>query len=115
MPNSFFRAGCFLFASLTLGFSAENRITSRIDGSRMTTLPSSVHAKARAENDRGAVSPSERFTGITIFFKLSTAQQSDLDQLLEEQRDPTSANYQRWLSPEEVGDRFLVGGCPAME
>ncbi len=108
MPNSFFRAGCFLFAFLPLGFSAENRITSRIDGSRTIALPSSVHAKVHVANDQGAVSPAERFTGITIFFKLSTAQQSDLDQLLEEQRDPSSASYQRWLSPEEFGDRFGI-------
>ena len=36
-----------------------------------------------------------------------TAEQTAaLGQLLEEQRDPGSANYHNWLTPEEYGERF---------
>jgi hypothetical protein len=31
-----------------------------------------------------------------------------LEKLIEEQRDPNSANYHNWLTPEEFGDRFGV-------
>jgi uncharacterized protein (TIGR03437 family) len=65
-----------------------------------------VHPAARAANDVGAVAPSFPLTGVTLLLKRSAAQQNDLDQLLSQQRDPTSPNFHRWLTPEQYGARF---------
>jgi subtilase family serine protease len=41
-----------------------------------------------------------------MMFKRTDAQQRNLAALLEEQQNPASPNYHRWLSPEEFADRF---------
>jgi subtilase family serine protease len=41
-----------------------------------------------------------------MYFKPSASQQQDLDTLLAEQQDPTSANYHKWITPAEWATRF---------
>lgn len=43
---------------------------------------------------------------VTMMFKRSDTQQTDLKTFLQEQQDRASRNYHRWLTPEEFGDRF---------
>jgi uncharacterized protein (TIGR03437 family) len=43
---------------------------------------------------------------VLLLFKPSAAQQSDLNQLLASQQNPSSANFHKWLTPEEFGNRF---------
>lgn len=43
---------------------------------------------------------------VTLVFKMSAAQQADLDALLAGQQDRGSPDYQRWLTPEQYGSRF---------
>jgi uncharacterized protein (TIGR03437 family) len=38
--------------------------------------------------------------------KLSPSQQAELDRLLADQQNPSSASYHKWLTPEEYGARF---------
>lgn len=65
-----------------------------------------VHPGVRPENDRGAVAPSFALPTITLLLKRSASQQAALDQLLAQQRDPSSPNYRRWLTPEQYAGRF---------
>ena len=94
-------------AFFAAGASAqEDRITSRIDTSRRVTLKGHLHPSARAEDDRGLADGSLEIAYATLYLKPSAAQQAALEKLLIEQQDPLSANYHRWLTPEEYGDRF---------
>jgi subtilase family serine protease len=43
---------------------------------------------------------------MSIYFKPTAAQQSDLDEFLRQQQEPASPNYHRWLTPEQFGARF---------
>jgi hypothetical protein len=43
---------------------------------------------------------------ITMIFKPTDAQQSELDRLVEDQQNPASPGYHKWLSPDEFADRF---------
>ena len=43
---------------------------------------------------------------VTMMFKPTSAQQSELNALLQNQQNPSSPNYHRWLTPEEFADRF---------
>ena len=65
-----------------------------------------LHPLARAEFDQGRVEGSMKINRAAIVFKLSSAQQAALDKLLAEQQDPHSANYHKWLTPEQYAARF---------
>jgi subtilase family serine protease len=89
--------------------AADERVRARVDGNITVVVPNSLHPRAIAENDRGPVDPTLVLSEITLNIKLSAKQQNELDQLLEEQRDPSSAAFQKWLTPEEYGNRFGLG------
>lgn len=65
-----------------------------------------IHPLAKAENDRGRVSPTLQLSYVTLALAQSDTQKASLDQLLAQQQTPGSPNYHRWLTPEEFGQRF---------
>ncbi len=69
-------------------------------------MEGNVHPFVREGRDLGRADASLGMQRVTIMFKSTGEQQAALDTLLAEQQDPASANYHRWLSPEEFGDRF---------
>lgn len=83
-----------------------SRIAGRIDSGRRVTLAGRVHRKALAQNDLGRVASNFQMSGVTLVLKPSAAGEAALTQLLRDQQDPSSQNYQRWLTPEEFGARF---------
>ena len=98
-----------LLLSTSLCLAAQpDRISGTIDGSRTVILAGSVHAKAQAQFDQGPVEPSFQLPYITMVMQPSAKQQTDLQQLLQQQQDPASPNYRKWLTPEQYADRFGV-------
>jgi len=85
---------------------APGRIVDAIDSSRAVALAKSVHPKAQAQFDQGAVEPSFELSYVTLTTTPSVAQQKALNRLLAQQQDPASPNYHRWLTPAEYADRF---------
>lgn len=55
---------------------------------------------------RGRANPKLEMKSMMFAFQLQNPQ--DLERLLQEQQDPGSPNYHRWLTPEEFGNRFGV-------
>src|SRR5436305_9168489 len=108
----FSSSAIFRFAALYLlagiAGAQPSRINRIIDNTQRVALKGHLHPKARAENDRGRVSPSMRVSYVTITLAQSASQQAELDKLLREQQTPGSANYHRWLTPEEYAQRFGV-------
>jgi subtilase family serine protease len=100
--------GCLLAIPIIGLSSQEGRITGRIDGSRAVALKGNIQPRALPANDRGALDPLTRIPYMRIALKPAADQAADLEQFLEAQRDPASSDYQRWLTPEEFGDRFGV-------
>jgi subtilase family serine protease len=82
-----------------------NRIVQNI-GDTESVVVSGAHPLARAEFDRGRVEGSMKITRASLGFKLAPDQQSALDKLLAEQRDPHSPNFRKWLTPEQYATRF---------
>ena len=99
----------FIFSLMILAGAApaqtRNRITRRIADTEPVVV-SMPHRWARAEFDQGRVEGSLNISHAAIVFKLAPAQQADLEKLLAEQQDPHSANYRRWLTPEQYAARF---------
>ena len=94
---------CFAPAA---AWGQQDRINGRIDTSHAVVLKGKINTSARMEDDRGEVDPSMEIAYATLRLQPTAAQQAALERLLMEQQDPGSANYHRWLTPEEYGDRF---------
>jgi subtilase family serine protease len=96
-------------ALLMLATSASAQVRNRIAQNIADTEPVMVspqHPMARAEFDQGRVEGSMKINHAAIVFRLSATQQAALDELLAEQQDPHSANYRKWLTPEQYAARF---------
>ena len=103
----------FLFPIVSLlvfavqsGAAPRDRITGRIDSVRTIRLSHPVRPEVTDENDRGALDADVVIDGVTVVIPPSADQQSSLDAFLEAQRDPSSPDFQHWLTPEEFADRF---------
>ncbi len=84
------------------------RIVGPIANSERFLALGHVHPKARPEYDRGRVAPALEIPSVALTFAPSESQQSELDRLLSDQQDPSSANYHHWITPEEYGLRFGI-------
>ena len=93
---------------LALLSAQEDRIRGPIDGREIVILKGEISPDVAMASDRGALQPWTPIHDVTLVLGPSPEQSAELDQLLEDQRDPSSGNYQRWLTPEEYGERFGV-------
>ncbi len=97
----------FFAGGLTATLHAQpDRISAPINTSRTVVLAGHVPPRARPEFDQGAVAPSFQLPSVTIHIKLSGSQQTSLDHLLAAQQNPASADFHKWLTPEQYADRF---------
>jgi uncharacterized protein (TIGR03437 family) len=83
-----------------------DRIGVPIDGTRTVVLKGHVPPRALAASDQGPVAASFALPAVAIYLKLSAVQQTSLEQLLAGQQNPASADYHKWLTPEQYADRF---------
>ena len=86
--------------------SQPSRITQAIDESKLSVLRGNTHPFARPEFDRGPAPANLPMERMMLVLKSSPEQGAQLDQLLAEQQDRSSANYHKWLTPEEFGAQF---------
>ena len=77
-----------------------------LDESQSAALQGNVHPLARAEFDLGAVNANMRLERMLLVLSPSAEQQIALDALVEAQQDPSSPQYQQWLTPDEFGAEF---------
>src|ERR1700686_1272485 len=95
----------FLAVSGTQSIS-KDRILYAVDSNRIAAVKGTAHPMARPQFDQGRVSPERQLSGVALTFRLSAAQQSDMQQLLRQQQDRSSSNYHKWLTPEQYASRF---------
>jgi hypothetical protein len=84
----------------------QDRLAVRIDGRVTVMLPGSRNPRIETMTDEGPLDAMKRMTGLSLRFKPSAAQSAALEQLLEDQQNPSSPLFHNWLTPEEFGDRF---------
>ena len=82
------------------------RVSSMISNDRLVRVENATSPRVAQARDLGAAPSDFVMDGVTLHFQPSTTQQADLEQLLRDQQDPASANYHRWLTPEQYADRF---------
>ena len=82
------------------------RITQAVDENQRVRLKGNTHPLARPQYDRGAAPADLPLNRMLLVLKRSPEQESALRQLLDEQQDKSSANYHKWLTPNEFGQQF---------
>jgi subtilase family serine protease len=83
-----------------------DRVTRAIEERSTSVLRGHLHPLATAGADRGRVTPGFHLDRITMMFKPTEAQQASLTTLLDQLHNPSSPEYQHWLTPAEFADRF---------
>ncbi len=81
-------------------------ITSSVDESRLVTLPRNTHPLAKPAFDTGAAPATLPMDRMLLVLKRSAAQEAALEKLLSDQQTPGSADYHRWLTPQQFGQTF---------
>jgi hypothetical protein len=81
-------------------------IARAVDENQLVTLSGNTRSEAIAQNDRGRVPDDLPLRHLLLQLKRSPGQQAELRQLLDEQQDPHSPNYQHWLTAAQFGERF---------
>src|SRR5690348_4811843 len=94
-----------ILPSICFAGSAD-RIAGAINSGQTVRVSASRPLQARPEFDRGRVDPSLKLSYITLLTVPSASQQKAIDRLLADQQNPHSANYHKWLTPEQYADRF---------
>src|SRR5260370_11029635 len=82
------------------------RITEAVDETNRVQLRGNVHPLARPEFDQGVVADSQPMNRMLLVLQRSPEEQAALSALMEEQLSRGSANYHKWLMPEEFGKQF---------
>src|SRR6267154_3286927 len=94
-------------ASAARGQAAKPRlVTQAVDESNRVTMRGNVHPLARAEFDQGAIADTQPVNRIYLLLNRSAEQQAALDKLMREHVDASSANFHKWVTPEEYGAKF---------
>ena len=96
----------FLAPPVSAQTNSGDRIRRPIDSSEAVRLRGTEHPAAGSRFDQGRTTGRQVLSGVSLAFRLSPAQHAGLNRLLQEQQDPSSPNYHKWLTPEEYADRF---------
>ena len=100
---------CLLTTASTIAQDKSvNRVVAQVNDAVRTAVRGNLHPLALAQNDQGLQDPSSNLDRVTMFFRMTAAQQSDLESLLAQQQGRASPNFHKWLSPEEYAGRFGV-------
>ncbi len=88
-------------------FSQEpaSRIAS-IDADQRTQVTGTLHPLVKTGTLLGHADSSIKFSGVTLYFKPTDAQQADLKTLLAAQANPASPSFHKWLTPAQYNARF---------
>jgi hypothetical protein len=85
--------------------SAAPAIREQIDETRMVPLRGNVRSDLTPDRDLGPVED-ELPLRLYMVLQRSPAQQAELENLMERQQQPTAAEYHRWITPQQFGERF---------
>jgi subtilase family serine protease len=113
MPTAFLRtvsrlsslaALCAIFSATVFAATADRIAT--MNSGQTVPLRGNVNHKALPRYDQGPVDPAMKMGTITLLTTPTAAQMKALQQLVAQQQDRKSANYHKWITPEQWADRF---------
>jgi hypothetical protein len=81
-------------------------ITQKIDESKRIPLAGNTRPEASTANDRGALAGNFPMEHMLLQLKRPPEQEQALQEFIAEQQTKGSANFQRWITAQEFGERF---------
>lgn len=101
------------FSAVTIALAAPQQapraaITQPIDERVLTTLPGNTRPEAIPANDRGALPDNFPLEHMLLQLQRPPALEQALQSYIDDLYNPSSPNYQQWLSADEFGQRFGV-------
>lgn len=81
-------------------------ITQPVDESNLSTLNGNTYPLVRPEFDLGTAPATLPMDRMLLVLKRSGDQEVALRKLLDDQQDKASANYHKWLTPQQFGKQF---------
>jgi len=81
-------------------------VRNRIDDTKTVTFRGNVRPEATAGNDRGAVDESMPLKEMRLLLARSPESQAAFDQYLQDLQNPKSANFHKWLTAVQIGQKF---------
>ncbi len=96
----------FTVLALTGLLSLSAHAQRSINDQDRVTLHGNTHPMARAEFDRGSAPAAMKMNNMILLLSVRPDAQLALQQLLNDQQDPSSSSYHQWLTPAEFGARF---------
>jgi subtilase family serine protease len=100
-------AFCFvLVAYAPLEAQRRVMITQPVDDSKLVTLRGNTHPLAVAANDRGAVPDITPMNDLWLQLKRPPETEKAFEQFLDDQQNPKSASYHKWMTTKQMGDQF---------
>ena len=94
------------FAASAQTAQPANRITQRVDTSRVQALGNHHPQWANQANSTGLLPADQALEDMTLVLTRSPEQETAFKQLLADQQNPASPSFHHWLTPAEVGVRF---------
>jgi hypothetical protein len=85
---------------------AQPLITQAIDEGNLTVLTGNTHPWALPQFDLGQATATLPMNRMELVLKRGPVQEHELRTLLDNQQDKRSANYHKWLAPEDFGKQF---------
>jgi hypothetical protein len=85
---------------------ATAQIKQPVDVTQRKTLGNTVHSLASAANDRGHVDGSLPMKDMLLLLHPSDAQAATLKKYVDDLHNPNSANFHKWLTPEQYAAQF---------
>lgn len=86
--------------------AVQNRIVSAVNSGSRVALPGNISGHVKHSADLGMAPGDRQLESLSVRFNMTPAQQTDLNQLLAAQLNPSSPSYHQWLTPEQFGARF---------
>ena len=108
LTSGFALAIALLISGATLHAQAGRAglISQAVDESSRVVLSGNTHRLATRAADRGAVSPSMPANRMLLLLRRSPEQEVALGALIESLHDRNSANFHKWLTPEQFGAQW---------
>ncbi len=113
MSNHFWKSAvsCLAAALLSTPFLAaqnvsRDRLAGPFDISKKVRLTGHLRPEWHVARDLGVLAANRQVDGLRLVLSPSPEQQAALERFVEEQRNPVSADYQNWLTPEQFAERF---------
>jgi subtilase family serine protease len=93
------------FLVLPNAFSSTSLQSVQNENAAKVPLKGHVHPLIRSAQDVGAIDPSLKLS-LSLVFAPSSSQQAALQQLLQDQQDPNSPRFHKWITPEQFADAY---------